>query len=760
MKNPILFLFFNILLFSVISCGESPDNSAESTSNTSPPSLEYPLTNYSLLKDAQIKIIATNTTGEMPIKCISSPALPKGLSIDSTSCDISGAPTIAQGATDYTITVSNTEGSATEVISIEIGLTATLNYTDSSYIMAQSFAMPNVTPNLSGDGPINCTSSPEFPNGLLINKSTCVISGTPTTVQNTTTYTITASNKFGDATADVSITIILDSDDPTVSIQNLEDKGTVLSGFITGNATDNTMLSIVEISLDNGPYIAVTGSTTWRYQLPSGANIWRDNTQHTISVRAKDIAGNISDGTTLSVRKGKNTDVNGDGYSDLVVGAESYDNDVALNSSEGRVYIYHSNGVKGISATVPIDADSTITGIARSSFGCTVALGDINGDGYADLVVAKRSSSSGSNPINHQPYIYVFYSSGSSGITATNLNQANTAIDYFNKCSYGSLALGDINGDGYSDIVAATRCSSIYSMGQVLVFHSSGANGITTTSYTEADTVLKRDKPSNESDEFGSSISLGDVNGDGFTDLAVGDSRKRYLYIFHSSGTNGITATTDTDANTTIAITASGGSLNTVAFGDVNGDGYADLAVGSRSYRSQSGAVYVFHSTGVNGITATDGQMQVDYFIRPLDLGDYQGFGSSLSFGDINGDGYDDLAVGATGNISNWDHILGKAYVFYSAGSNGITSSIAHTIIVGGYSMKVALGDVNGDGYSDLAISNSRYGDPAYFKVHIFHNQRSHGLRIDSELSVQSINQSHSTISDDTYSLFGDVLVW
>jgi hypothetical protein len=499
---------------------------------------------------------------------------------------------------------------------------------------------------------------------------------------------------------------------PTVVISNLKNKSIVESGFMIGTAADNVSVSLVEVSLDAGAYAAATGTTSWKFQFPTGASTWRDGSAHTISVRSKDAAGNYSTVTTLNVRKGNNKDVNGDGYADLAVGASG--------QFGGAVYVFHSTGTGGITATLATTgANTTITG-GGGSFGDSIALGDINGDGYADLAFGQMNISSTTGQV------YVFLSTGTSGITATtavtgaggpNSTITDTSTSWFGS----SVALGDVNGDGFADLAVGAHVYSS-ATGRIYIFHSTGTGGVTATLATSANATITGEASSS----FGMSVSFGDVNGDGYADLAVGanaySTSTGRAYIFHSSGTGGVTATLATGANATITgETASDQFGDSIALGDINGDGFADLAVGATRYSTSTGRAYIFHSTGTGGITATlaNGANK----IITGEASSY--FGNSVALGDANGDGYTDLAVGAYVYSSQ----TGRAYIFHSSGTGGITATLAtgaNTTITGSSSMSnfskyVALGDVNGDGFSDLAVA-------AVSQAYVFHSSGTGGI--------------------------------
>lgn len=154
---------------------------------------------------------ATPTFSGTATSCSSSPALPAGLSINNTDCAISGTPTATQAATNYTITVTNAFGNATAIISIAVNSVVAaptaLTYSSSSYTFKNNTAINTITPSVTGII-TSCSAAPALPTGLSIDNTTCAISGTPTTNQGSTSYTITASNGSGNTTATFSITIM------------------------------------------------------------------------------------------------------------------------------------------------------------------------------------------------------------------------------------------------------------------------------------------------------------------------------------------------------------------------------------------------------------------------------------------------------------------------------------------------------------------------------------------------------------------------
>jgi|GEM_PF-2039100 len=136
-------------------------------------------------------VIASTVTN-----CISTPALPTGLSINANTCAISGTPTVEQASTAYTISA----GSLSGVVNITILSAPTaISYVSSPYFFTNGIAITALTPTITGVA-TTCTASPTLPTGLSIS-ATCVIGGTPSQGTALTDYTITATNVAGSISA-------------------------------------------------------------------------------------------------------------------------------------------------------------------------------------------------------------------------------------------------------------------------------------------------------------------------------------------------------------------------------------------------------------------------------------------------------------------------------------------------------------------------------------------------------------------------------
>lgn len=390
-------------------------------------------------------------------------------------------------------------------------------------------------------------------------------------------------------------------------------------------------------------------------------------------------------------------DLNNDGFEDVIVGAPGY----KLN--EGGVFAFYGSRL-GLNPRTYTVLEKHV---ADGKFGMFLSGGgDVNGDGFDDVVVGTPFYAGDFD--YGQGAIYVFYGSAGGVQTTPDI------VDETQRNGYFGISVDiakDLNGDGYDDIlVGADKTSppggmpTDFNDGMVTVIYG-GPWGILFTPVTEIYS------PATTS-VFGVKVSgAGDINGDGYNDMMVADSDS--VYIYHG-GPNGVS--NPPSAILGVPLSSSFG-LSLAGGGDVNGDNYDDIIIGDRNYTDytdinnihyQAGAIYVFYgSAGGININSTPDIVRYNQ--------DNAHYGHKVEFaGDINKDGFSDIVVSAVGQ-SSWGITApddGTAYVYYG-GSNGLNHNPVSTITsnksLSTMGAGVAGADVNGDGYSDVIVSAQNY---------------------------------------------------
>ncbi len=389
-------------------------------------------------------------------------------------------------------------------------------------------------------------------------------------------------------------------------------------------------------------------------------------------------------------------DVNGDGYDDVLVGASGYDG----AGSAGRAYLY-LGAADGLETT----AAATITGGANELLGTSVAgAGDVNGDGYADVLIGSPGYTRGS--ASDTGRVQVFYGT-STGIASTADAQlyGSAASDRF---GYAVSGAGDVNGDGYADVIVgaySVDLSGLPDAGRAYVYHGS-ASGLKTTAATTLSGAVA-------SGVFGRLVAgAGDVNADGYADVAVSApyasfgtldfAGRVYVYVGSSSGVSSTAAVSYRGMH---ADEFYGDTL--ASAGDVDGDGDDELVIGTRYYDdgsgTEAGRADVYYGSA-SGLSTTAGFELIG--------GTSDALGSSAAgAGDVDGDGYGDLVIGAFMASTGSD--FGEVYV-YSGGSSGLSTRDVVTLPGPSWPADFGLdaaaaGDVNGDGYRDVLVGSDAY---------------------------------------------------
>ncbi len=381
-------------------------------------------------------------------------------------------------------------------------------------------------------------------------------------------------------------------------------------------------------------------------------------------------------------------DINGDGIDDIIIGAPDADR-VGSFSGESYVIFGKEDGFTANFDLTELNGTNgfTISGTdARDAFGRSVSgAGDINGDGVDDLVIGAPYADPSGGLSGDAGKSYVIFGK-EDGFTANfdlaDLDGTNgfvlNGIDVYDNSGYSVSGAGDINGDGIDDLIIgaprADEAPPVNAEGEsYVVFGKEG--------------------------EFEASLDLEDLDGsNGFiiNGIAPGDN----------SG------------------------LSVSGAGDVNGDGINDLIIGAPYGANYAGQSYVVFGQEEEfpaqfNLSELDGSN--GFVFNGLGTGGYEGdrLGRSVSgAGDINGDGIDDIIIGAPSATPNGNSYAGQSYVVFGQeggfpsslspsdlnGSNGSALNGIDSFDISGNSVSRG-GDINGDGIDDLIIG-ARLADP------------------------------------------------
>ena len=394
-------------------------------------------------------------------------------------------------------------------------------------------------------------------------------------------------------------------------------------------------------------------------------------------------------GAQLGVRAGTAGDVNGDGYADLIVGADLYDNG---QIDEGRAYVYHGSPaglLANPSWTAECDQD-------QGNFGRALGTaGDVNGDGYSDVIVGCPSFD---DPTLQEGIVFVYLGSAS----GLNTEAAWTAEGDHSLAIFGTSVgtAGDVNGDGFADVIigAPRYDNEQLREGRAYVFYGSEAGLSSSGWITEGD---------QEDSYFGIAVATaGDVNGDGYSEVIVGaqyhdngqlDEGRASLY---RGGPAGLSATPAWFTNG--GQTGAGWGWSVAKAGDVNGDGYSDVIAVAYAYDSgqlDEGKAWAYYGSPTGLASFPAWSAETNQAGAQLN--------SATGAGDVNGDGYADVILGST-QFDNGQSDEGRAWLYLGSPAGlGVSPVWTRESDQAGAWFGISLGsagDVNGDGYADVIV--------------------------------------------------------
>ena len=346
--------------------------------------------------------------------------------------------------------------------------------------------------------------------------------------------------------------------------------------------------------------------------------------------------------------------MDGNGYDDVLIGADYSESD----AYPGRVYLY-AGGPTGLDTTPVWVAEGTA---AKSMFGFSSGgTGDVNGDGYADVFITEYKYANG-DP--EEGRVLVYYGSsaglGSEADWAYEPDEANIWL------GYSAAWAGDINGDGYCDLVVGMPKAdngSTLDTGRVYVFHGSSLGLANVPSTTHSTTTTNA--------QIGWSVAGADLDGDGFSDLLLGaptrtniENEEGYVYI-HYGSVNGASQNSNWSVRGNTANAHLGWSV--ACAGDVNGDGLADALFGAPGY-DDTGAAFLWYGAGTRlAVNHEPIQNYPDnYFILDEAQNGAEMGAVVSSAGDATGDGSTEVLIGMPGYDADGIEDAGRVTVLYN----------------------------------------------------------------------------------------------
>ncbi|RZI40777.1 DUF4214 domain-containing protein [Herbaspirillum sp. HC18] len=493
------------------------------------------------------------------------------------------------------------------------------------------------------------------------------------------------------------------------------------AGDVNGDGYDDVIVGFPNVQYGSGYSYVVFGKSSGfaASMLAAGLN-------GTNGFRL-DSAQNASGRSGASV--GLNGDLNGDGYSDAIIGAPFSSFGGSSLSGSGYVVFGKASGygsvtsMSGLSGSNGFRIDGTA---ANNDAGTSVSFaGDINGDGFDDLVIGATGTSF-NNQGSGSAYVMFGKASGfDSTLALSSLTGANgfrmDGKALADRVGQSVAAAGDVNGDGYDDLLIGSNEIGIGSGTSYVVYGK--ATGFSAT--VNLDNLKGPDGFKIISDgSFGSFAgysvnSAGDINGDGYMDLIVGAPADSDIFAPTAAGNAYVVFGKATGFGSAIFLSSLDGSdgfrlagasagdragYSVSSAGDINADGYDDLIVAAKGVDTNvanSGTAYVIYGKAsgfASAISLSNIDSSVGFRIDGLGVGEAVGTAVSAA-GDVNGDGYADLIVGAEGAYWNGSGSE-SAYVIFGGNFNGAVTYEGTTgddLITGGAKAEVFVGGPGND---------------------------------------------------------------
>ena len=416
------------------------------------------------------------------------------------------------------------------------------------------------------------------------------------------------------------------------------------------------------------------------YLIFGKANGWAMDTDLSVS-DASFLGENADDRSGISVAGAG--DVNGDGYDDILIGA-----DYNGNGSNNSIHTYLILGkASGWAMKTDLStSDASFLGVSTDYLsGVSVAgTGDVNGDGYDDILIGAWGDDDGGDNAGQT---YLIFGKATGWAMDTNLSASDASFlgeDTKDLSGRSVAGAGDVNGDGYDDILigAVNNDEGGICAGQTYLIFGKASEWAMNTDLSVSDASFLGD---NGGEWSGCSVAgAGDVNGDGYDDILIGAwngdnadaAGETYLIFGKASGWSMDTNLFASDTSFQGEVIADCAGWPVASAGDVNGDGYDDILIGA--YGNADGGTSAGQTYLILG-KASGWYMDNDLYASDASFWGEDGHDESglsvAGAGDVNGDGYDDILVGAWSDDDGGDN-AGQTYLIF-LDQNSVPTSIS-----------------------------------------------------------------------------------
>jgi len=410
-------------------------------------------------------------------------------------------------------------------------------------------------------------------------------------------------------------------------------------------------------------------------------------------------------------------------------------------------------------------SDDTIPGSAEfgDSFGGSLAAGDINGDGVADLVIGSPGESIGDQSGAGGVHVVLGGDFGPGRPPAVAISQANEGVAGAAEVDDGfgtAIEVADFNGDGFGDIAIGSPGEALGEDAQAGVIHIVVGS---TLGAALAESVVIRQDPlpgvSEAGDEFGFSLAAADFNGDGLDDLAIGVPGEAVGEASQAGFVNVLDGTPgglDSDSAKGLDQADVGGEVDAqnrfgevLSSGDFNNDGLDDLAIASPGSDAAAGRVTVVFGTpnGLGTSITFDLQLGAGGLVGSPEPGDR--LGAAMAVGDFNNDGFDDLAIGLPGRELSDKAAAGAVAVLHGDALGFVAYNLLSQADVPGtaesndrFGAALGAGDLNGDGFADLVIGSPGEGIGDLADAGALHILEGSADGLSTERAAQALTQT------------------